>query len=89
VSRLFRCFWVLLVLLLVFGERGLGALRLEMAAGVTDVAKGGTTRFSLANARGDVTTQADAAGSITWQASYEAFGTRTRERANGLCRATA
>jgi RHS repeat-associated protein len=34
----------------------------------------------MANARGDVTTQVDAAGNITWQASYEAFGTRTRER---------
>jgi RHS repeat-associated protein len=62
-----------------------------------DEAPGKATRFSLDNARGDVTTQVDAAGNVTWQASYEAFGTRTREkglnwdaqRANGLSRATA
>jgi RHS repeat-associated protein len=80
VSRLFPCFWVLLVLLLGFGEQGLGALRLEAVAGGSDAAHESNTRFSLANARGDVTTQVDVTGNVTWQASYEAFGTRTREK---------
>jgi hypothetical protein len=51
--RLFRCFRVLLVLLLVFGARGFGALRLEASAGGWDAAHERNTRNSLANARGE------------------------------------
>ena len=40
---------------------------------------GWTMSFDLANGRGDVTTQTNASGNVTWQASYEAFGMRTAE----------
>lgn len=42
----------------------------------------GTTpapRFNAYNGRGDVVAQTNAAGTVTWQATYEAFGTRTKE----------
>jgi RHS repeat-associated protein len=38
--------------------------------------------YTHANARGDVTTKTNSAGAVTWQATYEAFGTRTAETGN-------
>jgi RHS repeat-associated protein len=40
--------------------------------------------YDLANGRGDVTTQTNQAGAVTWQASYEAFGMRTAEAGTNL-----
>ncbi len=39
----------------------------------------GVSFFLLSNGRGDVVAQSDATGSLTWTASYEAFGSRTVE----------
>jgi RHS repeat-associated protein len=36
-------------------------------------------RYNLSNGRGDIVAQADAAGTLTWTASYEAYGKRTKE----------
>jgi RHS repeat-associated protein len=36
-------------------------------------------KYDLSNGRGDVVAQSDATGSLTWTASYEAFGRRTKE----------
>jgi len=36
-------------------------------------------KYDLSNGRGDVVAQSDATGSLTWTASYEAFGRRTTE----------
>ena len=41
--------------------------------------RGGTPSYAYSNHRGDVTTRTDGTNNITWQASYEAFGTRTQE----------
>jgi len=43
--------------------------------------EGGTlaAKFSYANGRGDVVAQANQGGTVTWTASYEAFGTRKLE----------
>jgi RHS repeat-associated protein len=41
--------------------------------------RGGTARFNLSNARGDVVSQTDSSGGLTWQASYEAYGKRPVE----------
>ncbi len=39
----------------------------------------GVPSFKHYNSRGDVITATDTAGATTWQATYEAFGTRTQE----------
>ncbi|MBV6501190.1 MAG: hypothetical protein CJBNEKGG_03695 [Prosthecobacter sp.] len=36
-------------------------------------------RYNLSNGRGDIVAQADSAGALTWTASYEAYGKRTKE----------
>jgi RHS repeat-associated protein len=41
--------------------------------------RGGTTKYSLSNGRGDIVAQADQAATLTWTASYEAYGKRTKE----------
>ena len=38
-----------------------------------------TVRYNLSNGRGDIIAQSDAAATITWTASYEANGKRTKE----------
>lgn len=38
-----------------------------------------TIKHNLFNARGDVVAQSDSAATVTWTASYEAFGRRTTE----------
>ncbi len=38
-----------------------------------------TQRYNLSNGRGDVVAQSDSSGALTWTASYEAYGKRTRE----------
>ncbi len=41
--------------------------------------RGGTTKYSLSNGRGDIVAQADQGANLTWTASYEAYGKRTKE----------
>lgn len=36
-------------------------------------------RYNLSNGRGDIVAQSDASASLTWTASYEAYGKRTKE----------
>jgi len=47
--------------------------------GVLYTVRGSAAAFNSYNSRGDVIAQSDDAGALTWQASYEAFGTRTKE----------
>jgi len=39
--------------------------------------RGATASYAHSNARGDITTKTDDSGAVTWQAAYEADGTRT------------
>jgi RHS repeat-associated protein len=41
--------------------------------------RGSTPKYNLSNGRGDVVAQSNAAGEVTWTASYEAYGKRTKE----------
>ncbi len=36
-------------------------------------------KYNLSNGRGDVVAQSDSSGALTWTASYEAYGKRTKE----------
>jgi len=47
--------------------------------GVLYTLRGGNSSFNYYNHRGDVLLKTNDAGAITWQARYEAFGTRTFE----------
>jgi RHS repeat-associated protein len=38
-----------------------------------------TLRYNLSNGRGDIVAQADSSAALTWTASYEAYGKRTKE----------
>jgi RHS repeat-associated protein len=38
-----------------------------------------TIRYNLSNGRGDIVAQSDGTGALTWTASYEAYGKRTKE----------
>lgn len=38
-----------------------------------------TLRYNLSNGRGDIVAQSDKSGALTWTASYEAYGKRTKE----------
>jgi RHS repeat-associated protein len=48
--------------------------------------RGGNPGFNYYNRRGDVVTKLSAGGTVTWQASYEAFGKRTQEFGTNLDR---
>ena len=54
--------------------------------GILYTVRGSTESHSAYNSRGDVIAKTDSNGSITWQASYEAFGTRTVETGTNLDR---
>jgi RHS repeat-associated protein len=41
--------------------------------------RGGTAKFNISSARGDVVAQTDTSGAITWSASYESYGKRPVE----------
>jgi RHS repeat-associated protein len=41
--------------------------------------RGETLKYNLSNGRGDIVAQTDSGGSLTWTASYEAYGKRTKE----------
>ena len=43
------------------------------------VASSRTLRYNLSNGRGDIVAQTDQYASLTWTASYEAYGKRTRQ----------
>jgi len=47
--------------------------------GVLYTVRGGNLSFNAYNSRGDVVAQTNGLGTVTWQASYEAYGTRTAE----------
>ena len=51
--------------------RGVGGLQYSQ--------RGSATKYNLSNRRGDVVAQSDGTGALTWTASYEAFGKRTKE----------
>ena len=38
-----------------------------------------TAKFNLSNGRGDIVAQSDSTGALSWTASYEAYGKRTKE----------
>jgi RHS repeat-associated protein len=48
--------------------------------------RAGNPSFNYYNRRGDVVTKLSAGGTVTWQASYEAFGKRTQEFGTNLDR---
>ena len=48
--------------------------------GVLYTIRSGARSYNAYNSRGDVVSKTDGGGSITWQSSYEAFGTRTQEQ---------
>ena len=54
--------------------------------GILYTVRSGAESHSAYNSRGDVIAKTDSNGSITWQASYEAFGTRTAETGTNLDR---
>jgi RHS repeat-associated protein len=41
--------------------------------------RGSTLKYNLSNGRGDIVAQADSNAALTWTASYEAYGKRTKE----------
>ncbi len=41
-------------------------------------------KFNLSNGRGDIVAQSDTSGALTWTASYEAYGKRTKETGENL-----
>jgi RHS repeat-associated protein len=41
--------------------------------------RGEIHKYSLSNGRGDIVAQSDSGGELTWTASYEAYGKRTKE----------
>ncbi|WP_395748832.1 RHS repeat-associated core domain-containing protein [Prosthecobacter sp.] len=41
--------------------------------------RSGVPKYSLSNGRGDIVAQADSSATLTWTASYEAYGRRTAE----------
>ncbi len=46
--------------------------------------RGSTPSYAHSNARGDITSKTDGTGAVTWQAAYEADGTRTQDTAPGF-----
>ena len=48
--------------------------------GILYTLRSGTPTFNSYNTRGDVVSQSDNSGALTWQSAYEAFGTRTEEQ---------
>lgn len=47
--------------------------------GILYTLRSGLPKFDHYNRRGDITSQTDGSGAVTYQATYEAFGTRTQE----------
>jgi RHS repeat-associated protein len=56
---------------------GIGGLLYTQAAAAGS--SPATTLFSTSNSRGDVVNHTNPSGSVTWAATYQAFGTRTQE----------
>jgi len=46
--------------------------------------RGSSLKYNLSNGRGDIVAQADQYASLTWTASYEAYGKRTKETGTNL-----
>jgi RHS repeat-associated protein len=62
---------------LLYTQRNpLGATGLPIAP---TAAKPVVAKFNLSNGRGDIVAQSDKTGALTWTASYEAYGKRTKE----------
>ncbi len=54
----------------------------DMGGGVGGLlysSRNGESKYNLSNGRGDIVAQSDASASLTWTASYEAYGKRTKE----------
>jgi RHS repeat-associated protein len=47
--------------------------------GLLHAVRGSTVKYNLGNGRGDIVAQTDQSGTLTWTASYEAFGKRPVE----------
>ncbi len=54
--------------------------------GVLYTIRSGSSSYNAYNSRGDVVSKTDTSGAITYQASYEAYGTRTQEKGATLDR---
>jgi RHS repeat-associated protein len=54
--------------------------------GVLYTIRSGARSYNAYNSRGDVVSKTDGTNTITWQAAYEAFGTRTQEEGTTLDR---
>ncbi len=54
------------------------------ASGSSPSALSPTLRYNLSNGRGDIVAQADSSAALTWTASYEAYGKRTKETGENL-----
>jgi RHS repeat-associated protein len=54
--------------------------------GVLYTIRSGAKSYNAYNSRGDVVSKTDQSGAITYQAAYEAFGTRTKEQGTTLDR---
>lgn len=52
--------------------------------GILYTLRNSTPSYTHYDGRGDVTTKTNGSGAITWQATYEAFGKRTREEGSTL-----
>ncbi|MFO1486344.1 MAG: RHS repeat-associated core domain-containing protein [Verrucomicrobiaceae bacterium] len=53
-------------------------------SGSSPSALGPTLKYNLSNGRGDIVAQADQSATLTWTASYEAYGKRTKETGTNL-----
>lgn len=58
---------------------GVGGLLYTSRSESASLSASRTLRYNLSNGRGDIVAQADQYASLTWTASYEAYGKRTRQ----------
>ncbi len=59
---------------------GVGGLLYSLRAGSSGV----TPKYNLSNGRGDIVAQSNQSAALTWTASYEAYGKRTKETGTNL-----
>ena len=59
---------------------GVGRLLYTSRSESASVSSSLTLRYNLSNGRGDIVAKADQYASLTWTASDEAYGKRTRDR---------
>jgi RHS repeat-associated protein len=71
--------WVLLVNWFMGGMLPTASGSPQPDEGQFDSRRGTTLKYNLSNGRGDIVAQSNAVGELTWTASYEAYGKRTKE----------